>query len=395
MRILSVVRPVVVATAYCLLCRGAQAALIIAPNSGTTQGVTNDTFDVSQGTVVTSSSPTINNDFAARKMLGFADGNGEGDTMIFADGHSGGFVDSVTFQTPNWIDLNSFVLRVAQDGATSARSAASFKLSASGDGTNFTTVFDTTTSTPSLSNYNTNFGSGSLQISGSVAVSSVKFFRFESTETNPSSNGPRVIELDGFGANAVNPTFVVDKVLLNNTTNGVGDQLPGHVNSVVASSALNFGTPDDPKEAFGKETGPIEPGTFLFADTGHPTTGNLLTFTTNTPVTLAGLEIDGGGGGGDDPRRIGAVSISADLDNNGSFETLLYSSASFFQNLNNDLFFTGGSITASRFQVSFDGIDNDGPRIREIDAIVSIPEPTSLAALASMGLLLAARRRRA
>jgi hypothetical protein len=55
----------------------------------------------------------------------------------------------------------------------------------------------------------------------------------------------------------------VDPTLLDLT--GLG----GQVNSVTASSVLTCcGGPDDPNEAFGQATGPIEPGSFLFQDNG-------------------------------------------------------------------------------------------------------------------------------
>lgn len=178
----------------------------------------------------------------------------------------------------------------------------------------------------------------------------------------------------------------VDQNLLNSATNNTteGDEPPGLVSSISVSSRLSGN--DDPADAFGNNNGPVEPFTFIFADGLGAGTVNTLDFTTSIPITLMGLEFNGGGNGGAaDPRRILALNVLVDLDNNGTFEMTLYSSSNFPDPGIQILPFSS-PVTASRFRLEIQNEDNGsfgGPRVTEINALV--PEPGTVA-LCAFGL---------
>jgi hypothetical protein len=188
------------------------------------------------------------------------------------------------------------------------------------------------------------------------------------------------------------PAQVVDPILLDDRTSNP----LGKVDSVAASSRL--AGVDDPLEAFGRPSGPIEGGTFLFGD-GRGIVQETLTWTTSEPVTLTGLRVAGGAGGPQvqDGRRIGAVEIYADTNNNNVFDEAVLATASDFPDPGD-----GGTgvadymfpfVTASRFELRLMSQDGNGPRVTEIDAIV--PEPSALGWTAmTCACILSARRRR-
>jgi hypothetical protein len=90
---------------------------------------------------------------------------------------------------------------------------------------------------------------------------------------------------------------VIDPNLFNATTNGSGDDPPGLSTGFVVSSRV--AGVDDPEGAFGRNTGPIEPNTFIFGDGATPDNGNTvmgdggetvnsLSWQTTQPVLLLG-----------------------------------------------------------------------------------------------------------
>ena len=184
--------------------------------------------------------------------------------------------------------------------------------------------------------------------------------------------------------------------LLNNTDNGAGDEPAGLVNFVSASSRL--GGVDDPREIFGRNTGPIENGNFYFADAAVGTI-HTVDFSTASAVFLNGLQVIGGAAGpqGQDARRIMSITFFADLDNNGSFETTLFTDANFPDTGDGGSgmqTYSFGGIMASSFRLAVEAQDGPGARLTEVNAVV--PEPGALALVVAGGLLLArfARRRK-
>jgi hypothetical protein len=222
----------------------------------------------------------------------------------------------------------------------------------------------------------------------------------------PTASGSRVIEMDAtFDAGATEPVRFLNRRTLNASTNGAaGDEPAGLVTSVTASSALDVGGgPDDPREALGQAGGPVEPGSFLFADnTGGAGVNNTLTFNTGSPLTLAGLKVQGGANGASvgDPRRISLLELRADTDGDGDFtdEVALFSDADFADTGDAGPGFeqyTFADTTASAFQLTVQNQEGLGARLLEIDAILGIPEPGTLSLMALGGLGLLSRRRRA
>jgi len=92
----------------------------------------------------------------------------------------------------------------------------------------------------------------------------------------------------------------LDTVVFNATTNGVGDDPAGQGTNFTTSSPL-FGI-DQIQEAFGQNSGPIEPGDFMFADGGVADNGNnvmgdggetidYVRWQTTSPVILQGYSV--------------------------------------------------------------------------------------------------------
>lgn len=164
----------------------------------------------------------------------------------------------------------------------------------------------------------------------------------------------------------------------------------GGITDTVSASSRIFDT-DDPAEALGKPTGPVEPGTFIFGDNGPGGTESMTIYTTASPVTLMGLRITGGGAGAaaGDPRTISAVEVwgSAGLAPSMPLGSIAdFNDAAGFH----DVMFTA-PFPVDQIVVSF-GTPEEGSRVVEIDAIV--PEPAAVGVLALATPLLLRRRRR-
>ena len=162
----------------------------------------------------------------------------------------------------------------------------------------------------------------------------------------------------------------------------------GVVRSVSTSS--RYADADDPTEALGNPSGPIEPGTFIFADNGPGGQESTTIETDFPPVTLLGLRITGGGAGAraGDPRMISTVNVfgSAGLAPSAPLGSIAdFNDAAGFH----DILF-GGPVSVDQIIIQF-GTPEQGARVIEIDAIV--PEPCSLAAVVAAGGALLLRRR--
>lgn len=171
---------------------------------------------------------------------------------------------------------------------------------------------------------------------------------------------------------------VVDPILFNATTNdvGAGDDPPGLGTNFNASSQV--GGIDDPRGAFGSNTGPVEPNTFIFGDGGVPDNGNQimgdggetvdsLTWNTTSPVILEGYRLNVSADVPNPQRgtQLVAFSVNGELDdffdNNGASGPV-------------DRLFSIPQIGSS-FELNTTRTTSEGPRIGEIDAIVPDPLP--------------------
>jgi hypothetical protein len=157
-------------------------------------GVTTDLFDVSQGTIVTNSSPLFPN-FTAEGTFGSTSPQAiEGFRTIFADTPIA--TDFITFTTPTAVNLSSYRLILGEDGNGSGnRAAVAFRLYASNSSGD---VLSHLVSGSAIGQtYTLTYGSPQIEINDSISVPNVQFFRLELDRSGTS--GPRVFELDGFG----------------------------------------------------------------------------------------------------------------------------------------------------------------------------------------------------
>ncbi len=365
-----------------------QAAPVIVAGGGI--GVTTDLFDVAQGAQVVANTPTIG-PFIITKILGFSGGGGEdGRTTIFLDASGGGgFVDFFEFRTLNPIVLKRYELLLDEDG-NGTRSTRRARLFAGLDGITFTLVSDTAATIANMATFQSNFGSDVVQVSQNLSVLA-QFFRLEVTRD---TNGSRIRELDGFGASPVGTALPLHTTLFNAATNvSPPDEAPGLATNFTFSSAVGNDTVQD---AFGNNNGTIEPTSFIFGDGGVTDNGNaimgdggetvdFIDWDTLAPVGIQGYEISMTGDGGGAMRSVELVRFLVEgvqvdfFDNNRLGGTI------------RRLF--AGPVTGDDFRIEFTRGSPWGPRILEINAILT-PEPTTMTLLVFGTGLLAARRRR-
>ncbi|HXC98428.1 MAG TPA: immunoglobulin domain-containing protein [Verrucomicrobiae bacterium] len=173
---------------------------------------TGDLWDISQGSVVTGSSEVNqggSNHYVSdiRDMFGGQFGLFEPGHTLFADGLPAGFVHYVEWQTPGPVSVSSFTLFAAGNGpaANNAREFAQFVLKAKSSA--LATNYDLTLYTLVVTNHPYNYldpGNFAVVATNITAVTA-QYFRAEFTQyaALSGSDGPRIIELDGFGSNAL------------------------------------------------------------------------------------------------------------------------------------------------------------------------------------------------
>ncbi len=247
------------------------SALLKAPRpvNASGAGVTSDQFDVAQGTKVFAFSTTYTNVpplmCDPRDGLGLARSTIEPGSTLFADGNVG-TTRSITFRTASHLNLTNYQLRVFADAGGITRSINAFALYGSADNITYSlidsnSVLVPTTNCPGVT-------SSAIMISGIVNPPPYQFFRLDIKHGD--INGPRLVELDGFGTPAAFAGTVRDPIVFNSTlnaasTNTYKDQDPGYATDL-ASSTLYAGFTDS-RQALGASGGPEE-SSLLFSDAG-------------------------------------------------------------------------------------------------------------------------------
>ena len=367
------------------------------------EGINTDIFDVAQGNQVIFSFPQYAGlgDSDPRSAFGFASSFVEPPHAIFVDGPPAGTVDFIEWQTPGWIDLNSFELHLQQDGANNpARGAASFALFGSQDGITFTQISGATI--PSAgSNDNV-----PLLITDNALIGATGMRAFRLELVRQTNSGVRILEFDGLGTEGLQTTTYLDRLAFNAATNtltgrsatpiaGRDDEGPGRVSSILASASIGGDTPED---FFGNNTGGIEPETFIFADAGIPDNGDaifdsgvesvdFIEWHTDQPFALVGFQLALSGDGAAPDRdtqlvRFLVEGVEVDLFDNDGFDGVI------------TRFFSGGSATGDDFRMEFTRTTGQGPRLIDIDAILAVPEPATASLLLGANLFVLPRRRR-
>jgi len=172
---------------------------------------------------------------------------------------------------------------------------------------------------------------------------------------------------------------VVDPILFNAISNSGGDEAPGLGTNYASSGQVGGGT-DDEEGAFGNNDGPVEGNTFIFNDGGVIDNGNgilgdggetvdSLSWDTTSLVLIEGFRatINGDSGGPSRATELIGFSVAGELDdlfdNNAAAGVVDRVFA--IPQLGNGFVFNSTRTSGT------------GPRISEIDAIVSDPPPAN------------------
>lgn len=158
-----------------------------------------DLWDVNQGGYVTDSS-TIFPGNSAWNIIGRQEGTVEPGAGLFVDGRSAGYVHWLRWNTPTDVTVNEFRVFAAHDAGNLGRSFDYFVLRAIPyGGTEYETVYESPIGVPYA--YQDEFGG---LLFSHVLAAPVRAHQFEAQFRQHTdveyAEGPRVIELDAFGA---------------------------------------------------------------------------------------------------------------------------------------------------------------------------------------------------
>jgi hypothetical protein len=367
--------------AFASLCCGVLSCLS-AHAAGVTQfGVTNDLWDISQGTVVTRFSddaaqfygtatavPYAENIFGARHT-GFPREDG---SFVFADRKPAGFVHFVEWKTAQPIRLRSFQIYAADDGAqfNYQREFQKFTLKTKSPGsTNFDQVLYTyTPTTPYTYADSTNY----VLVNASVVADDVQEFRAEFTDNgNGIYSAPRIMEMDAQGE--VSPMV--------GSRDDLWDVSRGTVVTANSPVANYFdGRPYHPENIFGANVPgfPLEPGDCIFQDGQTNGTVSFVEWHTVAPVTVKSFKLYAAGDGPiyNNQREFASFVLKAKSPGSGIYDQVLftYTASHPYQFFNFDelllLQANISAVTAQDFRAEFVNRSVNffsGPRILELD----------------------------
>jgi len=230
---------------------GNNYSVLVSDNSGSTNSAgalltvnvpvnllpsSNDLWDISQGSVVTGNSP-VNSPFSdIRDMFGGQFSAVEPGNTVFANNQPPGFVHYVEWQTAVPVTVNSFNLFAAGDGPAdnNEREFSQFVLKAKSSPS--ATNFDLTLYTLVVTNHPYTFVDPvhSALVSANITPVTAQNFRAEFTQYTAGRgyDGPRIIELDGFGPN---PPAIASQPASQRTIPGMGASF-----SVTAAGSAPF-----------------------------------------------------------------------------------------------------------------------------------------------------------
>ena len=158
---------------------------------------TNDLWDVSGGTIITTNSGAGSS--ALENIFGGTLSSPEPGTAFFRDDRSAGFVHFVEWKTPGLVKLTGFQLKAVDDGASSGgrRGFSEFRLYARDPLTQtFQLISSYTPTNP--------YPLGDVDLVRNVTPLVAQEFRAEFVQFFAGSfPGPRIVELDGFGEDSV------------------------------------------------------------------------------------------------------------------------------------------------------------------------------------------------
>ncbi|HTH49999.1 MAG TPA: hypothetical protein VMB21_20970 [Candidatus Limnocylindria bacterium] len=356
--------------------------LLPAGAAGATQyGVTNDLWDVSQGTVVTAFSddatqyygtatavPYAENIFGARHT-GFPREDG---SFVFADGKPAGFVHFVEWRTAQPVSIRSFKVYAADDGAqyNHQREFGTFTLKTKSPGsTNFDTVLYTyTAATPYVYADAPNYA----LIDASVVADNVQEFRAEFTDKGGGPfSAPRVMEMDALGVST--PPI--------GSRDDLWDVSRGTVVTTNSPEANYFdGRPYHAENIFGANVPgfPLEPGDFIFQDGQTNGYVHFVEWHTAAPVTVRSFKLYAAGDGPiyNNQREFASFVLKAKSPGSAVYDQVLYtytpSHPYLFYNFDELLLLQANlaAVTAQDFRAEFVNRSTNfysGPRIIELD----------------------------
>lgn len=335
--------------------------------------VANDLFDTSRGTRVTADSG-MRGGFHRAAIFG-GDGSIETGQSVFADDRPPGFIHFVEWETTTPISLNRIHLFASGDEAiyNYQREFASFTLKAKRHaGDTFTTVHTFTPSHP----YTFLDNQSLAIIAADVGPVEAQYFRAEFVQHSSGGffDGPRIIELDGFGS-TLQPQIP-------QSTNDLWDVSQGA--TISASSGVWSGFHES--DAIGTSFS-LEPGQLVFADGRTNGSTHFIEWKTRTPILLTNFNIFAAGDGAiyNHEREFAQFILKAKVNESEPFQTIYsYSAQHPYQEIDPVshaiISATIAPIEGQYFRAEFvqwnAGRGYDGPRVIEMDGYGTIVYPT-------------------